>query len=96
MARNHNHLVPAIAIHPGEILKETLEEHGMTQKELAEKIGRPSQLISGIINGHKGITAETALDLADAFGTSPELWINLDSYYRLNRARQHRQQRKAG
>jgi len=95
MPRSHNHLVPAIAVHPGEILKEALEEHGMTQRELAEKIGRPPQLISGIINGRKGITAETALDLADALGTSPELWLTLDSYYRLTIARQHRQERKA-
>ncbi len=96
MPRSHNDLIPAMAVHPGEILKEALEEHGMTQRELAEKIGRPPQLISGIINGHKGITAETALDLADALGSSPELWLNLDSYYRLNLARQHRQERKAG
>lgn len=96
MNNSNNHIVPAMAVHPGEILKEALEEHDMTQKELAEKIGRPVQLISGIVNGHKGITAETALDLAEAFGTSAEFWMNLDSYYRLNIARQRRQERKAG
>lgn len=86
----HNHLIPAVTVHPGEILKEALEERGMTQRELAERIGRPPQLVSGIVNGHKGITAETALDLAEALGTSPELWANLDTYYRLNVARQER------
>jgi len=95
MSHSHNQLLPAVAVHPGEILKETLEERGMTQRELAEKIGRPPQLVSGIINGHKGITAETALDLADVFGTSPELWLKLDTAYRLTRAQQERQRRKA-
>lgn len=96
MTQTDNNLIPAIAIHPGEILKETLEERGMTQKVLAEKIGRPVQLINGIINGHKSITADTALDLAEAFGTSAELWLNLESFYQLNIARQRRYERKAG
>ncbi len=95
MMQTHNNLIPAIAIHPGEILKETLEEWGISQKALAEKIGRPVQLINGIINGHKGITADTALDLAEAFGTSAELWLNLESFYQLNMARQRRYERKA-
>ena len=99
MTRSHNDLTPAIPVHPGEILKEALEEHGMTQRALAEKVGRPVQLINSIVNGHKGITADTALDLADAFGTSAEFWLNLDSYYRLNLARRKRQEsreRKVG
>jgi HTH-type transcriptional regulator/antitoxin HigA len=83
----HNHLLPAIPTHPGEILKEALAEQDITQKELADKMGRPIQLISGIINGHKSITADTALDLAEALGTSPELWINLESHYKLTVAR---------
>ncbi|OPZ87599.1 MAG: hypothetical protein BWY76_00377 [bacterium ADurb.Bin429] len=43
------------------------------------QIGRPIQLISNIINGHSGITAETAVDFAQAFETSPKFWLDLDS-----------------
>ena len=85
-----NELIPAIAIHPGETLKEELEARGWTQSYLAEKIGRPVQLINMIVNERKGISEDTALDFAEAFGTSAEFWINLDVQYRLTRARQRR------
>ena len=51
---------PDYAIHPGETLAETLEELGMSQAELAQRMGRPLQMISEIIQGKKAITAETA------------------------------------
>ena len=74
---------PARAIKPGNILKEELEVRGWTQKEFAEIIGRPPQAISEIINGKKSITAQTAVLFAAALDTSPELWLNLESSYRL-------------
>ncbi|MHB9106377.1 MAG: HigA family addiction module antitoxin [Armatimonadota bacterium] len=75
-----------------------MEAREMTQKELAEKIRRPQQTISLIINGRKGISEETAVDLEQAFDgeLSAEFWLNLDSNYRLHRERQKRQERKAG
>ena len=84
----HNHLTPAIATHPGEVLKEEIEARGMTQKELAEKMGRSPQIVNLIINGRKGISAETAINLEKAFPDIPaEFWMNLDSAYRLDLVR---------
>ena len=77
-----------LAIHPGEVLAEELEARGMTQRALAEAIGRPEQVISEIIHGKKGITAETALQLSDVFGVSAEFWMNLQTSYGLTVARQ--------
>jgi len=94
----HNRLVPAVLIHPGEILKDELEARGMTQKELAVKTKRPQQTISLIINGRKGISEETAVDLEQAFDgeLTAEFWLNLDANYRLHGERRKRQERKAG
>ena len=77
-----------LAIHPGEVLAEELEARAMTQRALAEMIGRPEQVISEIVRGKKGITAETALQLADAFDVSAEFWMNLQTAYELTAARQ--------
>jgi HTH-type transcriptional regulator/antitoxin HigA len=78
---------PAQAVSPGEIIKMELEERGWSQRDLAEIMGRPPQAISEIIRGAKQITPETALELAQAFGTSAEIWMNLEANYRLQRAR---------
>ena len=94
MRRDHNDLTPVFAIHPGEILKDMLEDRGWTQRDFAERIGRPVQLISKIINGHSGITAETAIDFATAFEMSPKFWLDLDSRYRLDTEMIKRQERK--
>lgn len=72
-------------IHPGEVLKEEfLEPHGLTANRLALAIGVPPNRISAIINGTRGITGETAVLLAHAFGTSPEFWLNLQARYDLD------------
>jgi HTH-type transcriptional regulator/antitoxin HigA len=84
---------PFRPVSPGEILRDELAARGWTQRELARKIHRPIQAVNEIVNGHKQITAETALRLAEAFGTSAEFWMNLEVGYRLDRARQRR---KAG
>lgn len=78
---------PARAVSPGEIIKMELEERGWSQRDLAEIMGRPPQAISEIIRGAKQITPETALELAQAFGTSAEIWTNLEANYRLHLAR---------
>lgn len=74
---------PAEVFHPGEFLREELEERGWTQSDLAEILGRPLRLVNEIIMGKRGISPETAAGLAAALGTSPELWMNLDSAYQL-------------
>lgn len=80
-------LRPARVAPPGRIIKRELDARGWTQKDLAEIMGRPTQAVSEIVRGHKRVTPETAWQLAAAFGTSPELWINLEANYRLYEAR---------
>lgn len=63
---------------PGEmLLEEFLKPAGMTQVALAAKMGVPIQRVNGIISGRRAVTAETAILLSRALGTTPELWLNL-------------------
>jgi antitoxin HigA-1 len=71
-------------IHPGEILKaEFLEPFGVSMYRLAVDIDVPPIRVSQIVNGKRAITPDTALRLAKYFQTSPEFWLNLQSYYEL-------------
>lgn len=64
--------------HPGEMLnKEFLEPLGLTQSQVARHLGWTFARFNEIINGKRGVTAETALCLGDALGTGPEFWLNL-------------------
>jgi HTH-type transcriptional regulator/antitoxin HigA len=78
---------PDYAIHPGETLAETLEELGMSQAELAQRMGRPLQMISEIIQGKKAITAETALQLERATGVPANFWNSSQRNYEATLAR---------
>jgi len=94
---------------PGEmLLEEYLRPAGMTQVALAEKMAVPIQRVNGIIAGRRAVTAETAILLSRALGTTPELWLNLqvavdlwDAQQRLggraghHRARAHRAARRS-
>ncbi len=71
------------AIHPGEQLAEELRELKMSAAELARKLAVPTNRITGILNGRRAITGDTALRLAHFFGTSAEFWLNLQSLYEL-------------
>src|SRR5438552_18493516 len=71
------------AIQPGEHLAEELKELGMSAAELARKLDVPTNRITGILNGQRAITGDTALRLAHFFGTSAEFWLNLQSLYEL-------------
>ena len=71
------------AIHPGEHLAEELKELDMSAAELARKLDMPTNRITGILNGQRAITGDTALRLAHFFGTSAEFWVNLQSLYEL-------------
>jgi len=79
------------AIHPGEHLAEELKELGMSAAELARNLNVPTNRVTGILNGQRSITGDTALRLAHFFGTSPEFWLNLQSLYELRVA-----EKKAG
>jgi antitoxin HigA-1 len=72
--------------HPGEILKEELEERGISLNRLARDTRIALSRVSLIVNGKRGVTADTALRLARFFGTSPEMWMNLQSAYDLELA----------
>ena len=77
--------------HPGEILRaEFLEPLGMTETEAAQKMGIPLNRLSEIVNGKRGISADTALRLSHLFKTTPQFWMNLQTNVDLYRAR-HRQ-----
>src|SRR5262249_13844585 len=74
------------AIHPGEHLGEQLDELGISAPELARQLDVPVNRVTGILNGQRGITADTALRLGHWFGTSPEFWLNLQKLYELRLA----------
>ena len=82
---------PDLAIPPGEVLAEELGARGLTQSQLARQMGRPLQAVNEIVRGKKRITGETALQLAEALGTSADFWMRLESDYELNKARLARQ-----
>jgi antitoxin HigA-1 len=76
------------AIHPGEILADELQELGISAAELARTLHVPTNRVTQILNGQRGITADTALRLGQWFGTGPELWLNLQKSYELRLAQQ--------
>ena len=77
-----------IPTHPGEILREEfLVPLGQTQVALAAHLGVPIQRINELVRGKRGITPETAWLLSQAFGTTPEFWLNLQAAYDLAIAR---------
>jgi addiction module HigA family antidote len=81
-------------IHPGEILKsEFLDELGISPYMLAKNTGIDKGNLSRIINGKSSISADTALRLARFFGTSPDSWMNLQTRYDLEVAKDRSQQR---
>ena len=84
-----------IPTHPGEILlEEFLVPAGVSQVQLAQHIGVPVQRINEIVNGKRGITPETAWLLAQAFGTSAEFWVNLQTAYDLAKSRPEQEIKK--
>jgi antitoxin HigA-1 len=79
-------LAARTAIHPGEHLSEELRERGISAAELARQIEVPVNRVTGIINGQRGVSADTALRLGHWFGMSARFWLNLQQLYELRRA----------
>ena len=75
-------------IHPGEILADELEEIGLTAKKLADVIEVPPNRLYQVLAGKRNVTADTALRLAQYFGMAADFWMNLQSAYELDLARQ--------
>lgn len=78
-----NRTRPAEAFLPGEYILDFLDARGWTQDDLAEVVGRSRAHINRLISGKTAINSSTANELADAFGTSPELWMNLQTAFEL-------------
>ena len=76
------------AIHPGEHLRDELDELGLSARAFARLLDIPVNRVTQILNGQRGISADTALRLARYFGTSAEFWMNLQQIYELRRAEQ--------
>ena len=71
------------AIHPGEFLKEILDELGLTQAAFAEAIGVSPMRVSHLLKGQRPVTAELALRLGRALSQTPQYWLNLQAAYDL-------------
>ncbi|MDE1931479.1 MAG: HigA family addiction module antidote protein [Alphaproteobacteria bacterium] len=72
--------------HPGEILRDELAELGLSANAFAAKIKVPTNRVTEIVAGRRSVTAETALRLGRFFGTSAQLWMNLQANYDLKTA----------
>ena len=73
-------------VHPGEILRGEIEAAGVSEDALSKALDVPLNQVTMILDGRQGITADTALRLARYFGTTPELWMNLQQTWELRRA----------
>ena len=73
-------------VHPGEILRDDLDELGLSANALSKELGVPVNRVTMILNGKRGVSADTALRLAQYFGTTPQFWLNLQTAWELRRA----------
>ena len=73
--------------HPGDVVKEELEERGISQKEFASRTGISYTMLNEILNSKRPITSEIALVIEAALGINPELLINMQSRYNMVQAR---------
>lgn len=78
---------PRNPVHPGEILlEEFLRPSAVSQRQCAAKLGWTAAKLNELVKGKRGVTADSALDLAKALGTSPEVWMNLQMMWDVRRA----------
>ena len=70
-------------VHPGEILGEELEELGLSATALAKALDVPTNRVTAVLRGQRGVTADTALRLSRYLGTTPQLWQNLQKAFEL-------------
>ncbi len=83
-------------VHPGEILCDELDTFDLSANALSKAIDVSVNRIAAVLYGQRGVTADTALRLARYFGTSPQVWLNLQQTYDLRRAEIAMGQRIAG
>ena len=73
-------------VHPGEILRDELDALNLSANALANALGVPVNRVTMILNGQRGVSADTALRLARYFGTTPQFWMNLQKTWELRQA----------
>lgn len=84
MSKNYaNDMMPSELIHPGEMIKDEIEARGVTQKELAQKMGVSYSVFNEILNGKRPVTTEYALMLEAVLGTKASIWLGLQADYNL-------------
>lgn len=82
-----NNLTPFEPTHPGELIRDELEERNLTQSKLAQQIGVSPSLLNEIINGKRSVNTELALLLEAALGISAEMWLKLQADYNMQIAK---------
>jgi addiction module HigA family antidote len=82
-----NKMPHTIAVHPGKVLADELEERGISQSSLASHIGVLAKTINEICRGKRGISAEMAVKLSLALGASPDFWLNLQKNWELSQVK---------
>lgn len=81
----NSHITP---VHPGDVLKDELEERGLSQSALAEHIRVLPKTINEICRGKRGISAKMAVKLSRALGASPQFWLNLQNNWELSQLKE--------
>ncbi|MDE7437951.1 MAG: HigA family addiction module antidote protein [Muribaculaceae bacterium] len=76
-----NNIIPNVAIHPGEMIKDEIEFRGISQKALANEIGIPASVLNEVLNGKRSVTTEYALLFEAALGIEADLWLRLQAEY---------------
>ncbi len=90
MAKNKktaDEITPAILIHPGEMIKDELEARGMTQKDLANKLGISYTVFNEVLNGKRPVSTELALMLEALWGIDAHIWLKLQANYNMGSKR---------
>ena len=81
---NKKEIIPFVATHPGEMIKDELKERGMTQKQLALETGIKPSVLSETINGKRSVSLNVAVALEKALGIPADIWMNLQTQYDLD------------
>ena len=82
-----NDMTSSLLIHPGEMIKEEIEARGITQKEVAEKMGVSYTVFNEILNGKRPVTTEYALLLEAVLGIDAGIWLRLQADYNMQEAK---------
>lgn len=85
-----NGMTSSLLIHPGEMIKDEIAARGITQKDLAQKLGVSYTVFNEILNGKRPVTTEYALLLEAALGTKAEIWLGLQAEYNMQKIRQNK------